>query len=723
MENIFKRGISLIVLIITIIVVIVIAGVVILSLQKNNPLSMARKAKFVQNVDTFKNELELYKQNEYLKENMSFDPNSLQANVSLLKENGKTIENKNIYDVISALKNVGYKDDTFVVVDGKLVYKGTVKEEQDWSKDEGITIDNGSVNIVLTAKQDMTIPYKQGKLIQYNLKIYSDQGLKEISKDTLKNGIKIIDKNEKELTIQPNIDINDISGTENEKDTVITVNTTGITDGKYTVKINKDLVENNANKLNDEISSSEFFEIDNTAPESPVITPSTTKPVQQETVTIIYSDDSDKKQYSYDGTTWSDYTEELTITDNCVVYARGIDKAGNISGQSTLSINNIDKVAPVAPTITPNSTSWTNQNVTVVITYPSDANSKQYSYDGTNWSNYTGDISIANNCVIYARGIDEAGNISSQATCNINNIDKTSPNNANITSNINETNISGNIYISDSQSGININKSRYILTQNSSIYSVNDNVWNTASTFSSQNQAYNLSVQTSGTYYVQVLSADNANNEIVNISSAIVITNGLVGNFTFNNNTIQNSVNGKIYTGTGTSFESGISGSALKIDNGGQVNIPLKDLGIDDDNTQQVTVSFWFKWNGEDNIIPLGFNNYYNMWIVSNYFGFNTAQGDLYGINNPLIKGSFINITLIFNKGDYTKNSMYINGIKQNLSQKIAAQGYLSEYFKNDLCISGREDSTIYRYNGSAIDELKIYNRALTDTEISKISQ
>ena len=520
-----KKGISLITLVITIIVVIILAAVVILALQKNNPIDMANKAKFMQNVDTFKNELELYKQNKYINNVGKFDPDSIQANVSSLKEEGKVIDNKNIYDVIELLKSSGYADDTFVVVDGKLVYKGINSKEQEWSKDAGITVDNGSVNISLVAKQNFEIPYKQGIMIQYAIKIYSDQGIKDISKDVLKSAIKVVDKDTNELITQPIITVDDISGTDNEKDTIITIDTANMQDGKYTIKIAKNTIENKANKANDEvIDSKDMFEIDNTAPEAPIIAPNiTTSTNENVVVTITYSDDAIVKQYSYDGENWNDYTSALTITDNCTVYAIAKDVAGNVSSQSTLSITNIDKVAPVAPTIIPNTTSPTNQDITATIKYPDDAVVKQYSYDGKAWNDYTNALTITDNCTVYAIAKDAAGNVSSQSTLNITNIDKTNP--IYTSYEINNVTASGyDVYvygISDVGSGIN--RVQFPTWTDANGQDDIDNNWAYSSGVSGESQGngtwhYRVNVSShnneSGKYNTYVYIYDNAGNNI-----------------------------------------------------------------------------------------------------------------------------------------------------------------------------------------------------------------
>ena len=53
-----KNGISLIVLIITIIVIIILASVIIVSINKNNPIKSAKEAKFKSDLSSFRDELE-----------------------------------------------------------------------------------------------------------------------------------------------------------------------------------------------------------------------------------------------------------------------------------------------------------------------------------------------------------------------------------------------------------------------------------------------------------------------------------------------------------------------------------------------------------------------------------------------------------------------------------------------------------------------------------------
>lgn len=61
-----KRGISLIVLIITIIVIAILAATVIISMNKNNPISSSKEAKFKSDISAIQTELEMYKANNII---------------------------------------------------------------------------------------------------------------------------------------------------------------------------------------------------------------------------------------------------------------------------------------------------------------------------------------------------------------------------------------------------------------------------------------------------------------------------------------------------------------------------------------------------------------------------------------------------------------------------------------------------------------------------------
>ncbi len=119
--------------------------------------------------------------------------------------------------------------------------------------------------------------------------------------------------------------------------------------------------------------------------------------------------------------------DTYTFSENGTFTFTFIDAAGN-TGSVVVAVNNIDKTPPIAPTFIASTINATNQDVTVTITYPEDANIKEYKIgtDGP-WILYTGYLTIASNKTIHAKGTDLAGNTSTESSINIINIDKTSP--------------------------------------------------------------------------------------------------------------------------------------------------------------------------------------------------------------------------------------------------------------------------------------------------------
>lgn len=345
MKKYMNKGISMITLVITIIVVIIITGVVVITLQKNNPIKSAQKAKFVQNVDTYKSELENYKQVQLIKEKGKFDYNSLESNSSYLKQDGLIVDNENIYDVIPSLKGLEYKEDEFIVSNGKLVYRGKSKDEQDWSKDTGIIVATGNIEINFVLQNMVAVKAKYP--IQYNIVINSDVPIKDINLDTLKTQLYITDDKDDNIENQPSIVLSNIEKKDGYNEQITATITTGsLTDGQYSMKIIPNAIQNIANTYNTETKAKDLFTIDNMAPEQPKILLSTSFWTNQNiTVKIKYPGDSVSNEYSFDDINWENYSNDIVIDKNCIIYARATDEAGNYN-ISTMSISIIDKQKP-----------------------------------------------------------------------------------------------------------------------------------------------------------------------------------------------------------------------------------------------------------------------------------------------------------------------------------------------------------------------------------------
>ena len=168
--------------------------------------------------------------------------------------------------------------------------------------------------------------------------------------------------------------------------------------------------------------------IDKTAPKAPTATVSTTKPTNKSvTITASFSKDSARKLYSTDKSIWMGYTKALEATTNGTYYFQGIDAAGNVSDVTTVKVSNIDKKAPAAPKVTPDTTTLTNKNVIVTVAIPADAAKRQFSTDNKKWSDCNEDHPVSKNGTYYYRAVDAAGNVSKVTSIKISNIDKTVP--------------------------------------------------------------------------------------------------------------------------------------------------------------------------------------------------------------------------------------------------------------------------------------------------------
>ncbi|WP_261305106.1 cohesin domain-containing protein [Paenibacillus andongensis] len=80
-----------------------------------------------------------------------------------------------------------------------------------------------------------------------------------------------------------------------------------------------------------------------------------------------------------------------------------------------------------APTMAANITAPTNTDVTVTISYPSDAAVKEYKVGAGAWTAYTAPVLVSDNDTVYARGTDAVGNVSNVTNYVVSNIDKTVP--------------------------------------------------------------------------------------------------------------------------------------------------------------------------------------------------------------------------------------------------------------------------------------------------------
>ena len=156
-------------------------------------------------------------------------------------------------------------------------------------------------------------------------------------------------------------------------------------------------------------------------------------------VEIIAGEDAlsgvERSEFTYEENgEWREYSSTLTVDQDGIhqIYARMVDRAGNASEVESLTLK-IDQTPPTEPTIHLSDTDWVNHAVTVSVYGGSDATSGvrtveyKLGHDGQ-WIEFTGEfiVDFEGETTVYARTIDNAGNISEEATAIIR-IDKTKP--------------------------------------------------------------------------------------------------------------------------------------------------------------------------------------------------------------------------------------------------------------------------------------------------------
>lgn len=143
----FKRGISLITLVITIVVIIILAAAVILTLGNNNPISSARKAKFIQNFSTLQDEFNIFLSSTFLKTNGDFSAENISEKDGKILYNDKEFEYAStINDILGGLKGSSLEGKV-TIKSGKLVLIADklTKEEKEYAIDNGMNFKGISI--------------------------------------------------------------------------------------------------------------------------------------------------------------------------------------------------------------------------------------------------------------------------------------------------------------------------------------------------------------------------------------------------------------------------------------------------------------------------------------------------------------------------------------------------------------------------------------------------
>jgi hypothetical protein len=213
------------------------------------------------------------------------------------------------------------------------------------------------------------------------------------------------------------------------------------------------------------------------------------------------------------------------------------------------------------------------------------------------------------------------------------------------------------------------------------------------------------------------------------------LTTDLIASYPFTGNA--NDISGNGYHGT-------VHGATLTTDRFGSANaaysfnntdnyINANLTTINTTSNSQVTVAFWMYWNGDDNTgaMPIGFVNsdseIYVLWTRDGYFGFNTSLGEVYGITSSELDNLWVHVVAIFTNGNATQSKLYIDRIAQSLildgstprANSVASNMYLGGFPDDSNCGS----CAVWSMFDGKIDDVRVYNRALSDTEVQQLYQ
>lgn len=174
-----------------------------------------------------------------------------------------------------------------------------------------------------------------------------------------------------------------------------------------------------------------------------------------------------------------------------------------------------------------------------------------------------------------------------------------------------------------------------------------------------------------------------------------------------NNGTLNGSIDISSHSKVCNSAE--FSGGAVDIDN----------LDVNSSAGAKTTVSFWMYWNGKNSVMPFGWQ-LYDLWFYSGSFGFNSGNGDIYGISSAGLANAWHHVSAVFTNGDMVSNKLYIDGVEQSLTQRRNSPNNSRTVVQSSARIGGWLQSGGYRFSGN-IDELNIYKGELDSAEVNQI--
>ena len=208
--------------------------------------------------------------------------------------------------------------------------------------------------------------------------------------------------------------------------------------------------------------------------------------------------------------------------------------------------------------------------------------------------------------------------------------------------------------------------------------------------------------------------------------SPVIVTDGL--------SLYTDAVNTRSYVGSGTTVNGLVSGIGLTLVNGVGFGTTGTNYFILDGTNDNITFStpnpgtilsieLWAKIKLFNGGMIFGFN-LYDVWTADGRIGFNTAQGDQYGISSTQVTNlGLLNqwkhyVFEMRSDVPYTNNKIYINSQNQSLSQLLGSEDSSNRNFNSG---NGRISSWLNDNNYNIpmdLAQFRVYNRSLTSQEI-----
>ena len=228
---------------------------------------------------------------------------------------------------------------------------------------------------------------------------------------------------------------------------------------------------------------------------------------------------------------------ELEQNTSYTIKVEVADVAGN-KGQATKEITT-GKIADAGEGLTngaiiASSPVWSNGTASITLSTSSGL-TIQYQKGGISgsWTTGTNVTGLHHRDTVFAR-LTDGKNYGGEASITI--LDTVAPQastiNLSATSTTTAGSVTATVTLKDNESGVNATASKWTYNTNSGNIGTNESSYN--NNFSSNGQTITLKATTAGTYYLHVLTVDNAGNKKETISSAVTVEAALVADGNYN---------------------------------------------------------------------------------------------------------------------------------------------------------------------------------------------